>query len=110
MIAGGGGEALADTRAPYPIEHLSDNGSPYTAKDTRNFATALNLMPCFTPVKSPESNRMAEAFKTFKRDHVPVNPLPDASAALRQIAGWIADYNSAAQDALPSGVHSSSGH
>jgi transposase InsO family protein len=85
---------FADTRAPYPIEHLSDNGSPYTAKDTRDFATALNLMPCFTPVRSPESNGMAEAFvKTFKRDYVRVHPLPDASAALRQIAGWIADYN-----------------
>ena len=85
---------FADTRAPYPIEHLSDNGSPYTAKDTRDFATALNLMPCFTPVRSPESNGMAEAFvKTFKRDYVRVHPLPDASAALRQIEGWIADYN-----------------
>jgi transposase InsO family protein len=85
---------FADTRAPYPIEHLSDNGSPYTAKDTRDFATALNVMPCFTPVRSPESNGMAEAFvKTFKRDYVRVHPLPDASAALRQIAGWIADYN-----------------
>jgi putative transposase len=85
---------FADLRAPHPIEHLSDNGSPYTAKDTRDFATALNLMPCFTPVRSPESNGMAEAFvKTFKRDYVRVNPLPDAYTALRQIAGWIADYN-----------------
>jgi hypothetical protein len=31
---------------------------------------------------------MAEAFvKTFKRDYVRVNPLPDALTALRQIAG-----------------------
>ena len=82
------------TRASYPVEHLSDNGSPYTAKETRDFAMALNLVPCFTPVKSPESNGMAEAFvKTFKRDYVRVNPLPDATTALRQIAGWIADYN-----------------
>jgi len=81
-------------RALHPIEHLSDNGSPYTAKDTRDFAAALNLVPCFTPVRSPESNGMSEAFvKTFKRDYVRVNPLPDAHTALRQIAGWIADYN-----------------
>jgi transposase InsO family protein len=81
-------------RAPHPIEHLSDNGSPYTAKETRDFATALNLVPCFTPVRSPESNGMSEAFvKTFKRDYARVNPLPDAQTALRQIAGWIADYN-----------------
>lgn len=81
-------------RAPQPVEHLSDNGSPYIAKDTRDFAAALNLVPCFTPVRSPESNGMAEAFvKTFKRDYVRVHPLPDAQTALRQIAGWIADYN-----------------
>ncbi len=81
-------------RAPHRIEHLSDNGSAYTAKDTRSFAAALNLVPCFTPVASPESNGMSESFvKTFKRDYVRVNPLPDAEAALRQIAGWIDDYN-----------------
>lgn len=82
------------TRAPHRIEHLSDNGSPYTAKKTRDFAVALNLVPCFTPVKSPESNGIAEAFvKTFKRDYVRISPLPDAHTVLRQIAGWIDDYN-----------------
>jgi putative transposase len=101
-------------RAPHPIEHLSDNGSPYTAKETRDFATALNLVPCFTPMKSPESNGMSEAFvKTFKRDYIRVNPLPDATTVLRRIAGWIDDYNEipspfSAQDALPKGVHPSS--
>jgi transposase InsO family protein len=85
---------FGSTKASHPVEHLSDNGSPYTAKETRDFAVALNLVPCFTPVKSPESNGMAEAFvKTFKRDYVRVNPLPDAATALRQITGWIADYN-----------------
>lgn len=85
---------FGEMRALHPIEHLSDNGSPYTAKDTRDFAAALNLVPCFTPVRSPESNGMSEAFvKTFKRDYARVNPLPDAQTALRQIAGWIADYN-----------------
>jgi putative transposase len=85
---------FASMRAPHPIEHLSDNGSPYTAKETRDFALALNLVPCFTPVKSPESNGMSEAFvKTFKRDYLRVSPLPDATTVLRQIAGWIEDYN-----------------
>lgn len=80
--------------APHPIEHLSDNGSAYTARKTREFAAALNLIPCFTPVRSPESNGLSEAFvKTFKRDYVRVNPLPDAASALQQIAGWIDDYN-----------------
>ncbi|MGQ7794670.1 integrase core domain-containing protein, partial [Faunimonas sp. B44] len=55
---------------------------------------ALNLVPCFTPVRSPESNGMPEAFvKTFKRDYLRINPLPDAATALQQIAGWIDDYN-----------------
>ena len=82
------------TRAPSPIEWLSDNGSPYTAKDTRRFAGQLNLAPCFTPIASPESNGISEAFvKTLKRDYVRVNPLPDAAKALGQIARWFEDYN-----------------
>lgn len=48
--------------APHTIEHPSDNGSAYTARETRLFAQALNLIPCFTPVASPQSNRMSEAF------------------------------------------------
>ncbi|RNJ42450.1 hypothetical protein B5V01_07860 [Mesorhizobium erdmanii] len=57
--------------APAPLEWLTDNGSAYTAKETRDFATALNLIACFTPVQSPESNGMSESFvKTFKRDYV----------------------------------------
>jgi putative transposase len=82
------------TQTPHPIEWLSDNGSPYTAKETVDFAAALGLVPCFTPVASPESNGIAEAFvKTFKRDYVRVNPLPDATAVLGQLAGWFVDYN-----------------
>ena len=81
-------------RAPHPLEWLTDNGSVYTAKQTRDFAVALNLVPRFTPIQSPESNGISESFvKTFKRDYVRVNPLPDAVTALRQIAGWITDYN-----------------
>jgi putative transposase len=82
------------TRAPHAIEHLSDNGSAYTARDTRLFAQALNLTPCFTPVASPQSNGMSEAFvKTLKRDYVRISQVPDAETALRLIDGWIEDYN-----------------
>ena len=42
-------------RTRYPVEWLADNGSAYTAGETVDFATALNLVPCFTPVRSPES-------------------------------------------------------
>lgn len=81
-------------RASAPIEWLTDNGSPYTAKETRDFAAALNLVACFTPVQSPESNGISESFvKTFKRDYARVNPLPDALTALGKIAGWFEDYN-----------------
>jgi len=67
---------------------------PLHASETLDFAAALGLVPCFTPVHSPESNGIAEAFvKTFKRDYVRVNPLPDAATVLRQIAGWFDDYN-----------------
>lgn len=81
-------------RAPEVVEVLSDNGSAYTAKETRIFARQLGLKPCFTPVASPQSNGMSEAFvKTLKRDHVRVNPLPDAETVLRLIGDWIEDYN-----------------
>jgi transposase InsO family protein len=81
-------------QAPHALEWLSDNGSPYTAGETLDFAAALGLVPCFTPVQSPESNGIAEAFvKTFKRDYVRINPLPDAATVLRQITGWFDDYN-----------------
>ena len=73
---------------------MSENASPYTAKSTRAFAQALNLTPCFTPVASPESNGLSEAFvKTLKRGYVRMQPLPDAKAALSVISGWIEDYN-----------------
>lgn len=45
------------TQAPHAIEWLSDNGSPYTAKETLDFAAALGLVPCFTPMHSPEVER-----------------------------------------------------
>lgn len=81
-------------KSPAPLEWLTDNGSAYTAKATRDFATALNLIACFTPVQSPESNGMSESFvKTFKRDYVRLNPLPDAFTALGKLAGWFEDYN-----------------
>jgi putative transposase len=81
-------------RAPHPVQWLSDNGSIFAAHKTIEIALALNLVPCFTPVESPESNGMAEAFvKTFKRDYVRVTPIPDAVTALDLIDSWMEDYN-----------------
>jgi putative transposase len=81
-------------RAPYRVQWLSDNGSIFAAHKTVEIALALNLEPCFTPVESPESNGMAEAFvKTFKRDYLRVSLIPHAPAALAQIDRWMEDYN-----------------
>ena len=82
------------SRAPHPVQWLADNSSVYTAEKTLDIAAALNLEPCFTPVESPESTGVAEAFvKTFKRDYVRVSPLPDAAAAIAAVATWMHDYN-----------------
>ena len=80
-------------RAPETIEMLSNNGSPYAACEHCIFTHWLGLRPCFTPVRSPQSNGMAETFvHTFKRDYVRVNPLPDAETVIKLIRGWIEDY------------------
>jgi putative transposase len=87
-------QRFAAIRAPHPVQWLSDNGSIFAAHKTVEIAVALNLVPCFTPVESPESNGMAEAFvKTFKRDYVRVSPIPKAAAALALIDTWMQDYN-----------------
>jgi putative transposase len=79
---------------PHTIQWLSDNGSAYRAHETIEFAITLGLMPCFTPVRSPQSNGMAEAFvKTFKRDYVYVHDRPDARTVLSQLPNWFEDYN-----------------
>ena len=70
------------------------SSSAYIAREARVFARQIGLKSCFTPVKSPQSNGMAEAFvNTLKRDYVSVSLLPDAEAALRLIPGWFEDYN-----------------
>jgi putative transposase len=81
-------------RASASVEMLSDNGSPYIARETRIFAAQLGLKPCFTPVKSPQSNGISEAFvNTLKRDYVRVTPIPNAEIAMQAIARWFEDYN-----------------
>jgi putative transposase len=68
---------------PHRVEWLSDNGSCYTARETTAFAKDMGFISCFTPVRSPESNGMAEAFvKTFKRDYIHVHDCPDAKTVM----------------------------
>jgi transposase InsO family protein len=79
---------------PHRVEWLSDNGSCYTANETTAFAKDIGFISCFTPVRSPESNGMAEAFvKTIKRDYARVSARPDAASVLRQLDGWFEHYN-----------------
>jgi putative transposase len=81
-------------RTSHRIEWLSDNGSCYTAHQTQAHAFSLGLIPCFTPVQSPESNGMAEAFiKSFKRDYVAIHDRPDAATVLAKLTDWFEDYN-----------------
>jgi transposase InsO family protein len=57
---------FGDRALPHPIQWLSDNGGCYRAHETIDFAIGVGFVPCFTPVRSPQSNGMAEAFvKTF---------------------------------------------
>ena len=75
-----------------------DNGlrarCSYIAKDTLDTATALGLTLCFTPIRSPESNGIAEAFvKTFKRDYARLSILPDAETIIALLPAWCEDYN-----------------
>jgi putative transposase len=79
---------------PAPIEWLSDNGSPYTASTTRALARLIGLVPLTTPIESPQSNGMAEAFvKTFKRDYSQIHRRPDAATVIDQLDDWFEHYN-----------------
>ena len=77
-----------------PVQFLSDNESIYTALETVIEAESVGLTPITTPVASPESNGMSEAFvNTLKRDYVPDADRASAARLIEQVAGWIEDYN-----------------
>jgi putative transposase len=47
-------------------------------------AREIGLMPRTTPIESPQSNGMTEAFvKKFKRYYARISPCPDAATVLR---------------------------
>jgi putative transposase len=81
-------------RLPVTIEWLSDNGSCYIAGDTHSFARDIGLEPRITPIESPQSNGMAEAFvRTIKRDYASVSPRPNAESVMLQLPSWFAHYD-----------------
>lgn len=85
----------ANGQPPKTIEWLTDNGSCYTAAETKRFAKQLGLKPVTTPITSPQSNGMAESFvKTFKRDYAKLAHRPDSQTVMGQLKAWFDDYNS----------------
>lgn len=64
------------------------------ARPRRTFAQSLVFRICITAIRSPQSNRMAEAFvKTFKVDYVYLNDVLDAETVMRCFPSGIEDYN-----------------
>jgi putative transposase len=85
---------FGDARPAQPIQWLSDNGSMYTALETVIAAEQHGLVAITTPVCSPESNGISEAFHhTLRRDYLAGADLSSAAALLAQLPAMIADYN-----------------
>ena len=102
-------------RAPHPVEHLSDNGSPYTAKETRDFAAALNLVPVLHAGEEPGIERhgggLRQNLQARLCSHQPFAGRRNGAPADRRMDRRLQRDPStlSAQDALPKGVHPSSG-
>ena len=78
----------------HTLEFLSDNGGAYIAEDTRRIAKSLGLKPINTPVRSPQSNGMAESFvNTFRRDYLSRMDLSDAPTVLAQLPAAFEHFN-----------------
>jgi putative transposase len=95
--AAGAARFGAGDRPAAPIQWLSDNGSIYTAFDTRITAERLHLVPITTPAASPQSNGVSEAFvNTMRRDYFAGAGLSTADTVLEHLAASLADYNAVA--------------
>ena len=80
-------------RGPLQRSAVTNGRKLFVDGKTRSFARDIGLEPRTTPLESPQSNGMAEAFvRTIKRDYVRVSPRPDAET-VRQLPAWIAHYN-----------------
>jgi transposase InsO family protein len=96
--------AVLEPLRRHRVQWLSDNASIFTGYKTIDITLALNLEPCFTPVESPESKGMAEAFvKTFKRDYVQSEPDPlPQQRSLKSTPGWRTTNSTRQLDDRPS--------
>lgn len=69
------------------VAWLSDNGSCYIAEETSTLSQRIGLRSITTPIRSPQSNGMAQSFvQTIKRDYVSWMPKPDMRTALQNLA------------------------
>lgn len=85
---------FGQAKTPHQIQWLTDNGSCYVARETVAFGREVGFDIRTTPVRSPESNGMAEAFvKSFKRDYAAFGDLSSAESVMGQLEGWFMDYN-----------------
>ncbi|MDW7694825.1 integrase core domain-containing protein [Flammeovirgaceae bacterium SG7u.111] len=76
------------------FQFLHDNGPEYIENNLRKQIALWHIADCSTPVYSPQSNGMCEAFNgTFKRDYVYESCLDNPEMIYSQIRGWIDEYN-----------------
>lgn len=76
------------------LQFLHDNGPEYIEKNLRKQMALWNIDDCSTPVYSPQSNGMCEAFNaTFKRDYVYESCLDNPETIYSQIQEWVDEYN-----------------
>lgn len=74
------------------VQFLTDNGAAYTAISTQALVCRLGLLDCKTPVCSPQSNGIAEAFvKILKRDYLPFIDLTSDHIAMKSL-GKVQDF------------------
>ncbi len=110
LVAAAVRHRFGDLRPAQPIQWLSDNGTIYTALETVIAAEQLGLAPITTPVRSPESNGISEAFHhTIRRDYEAGADLSSAAAVIAQIpamGGGLQSFCTAleSRDAEPAGV------
>ncbi|AJY31707.1 transposase family protein [Burkholderia thailandensis 34] len=75
-------------------EAICEAASAYIDHRTRSLARELGLEPLTTPVRSPQSNGMAESFvKTMKHNYVAYMDKSDAPTALSRLAIAFEHYN-----------------
>ena len=80
-------------KLPHAIEWLTITAAA-TPPTTPRFARDIGLTPRTTPVESPQSNGMAEAFvRTLKRDYARVSLRPNAQTVIDQLPSWLDHYN-----------------